>query len=189
MVTKKVKIDKFKAGGEACDCLRPKWGAHRLGYCPLHGPNKKDTLHDRVSRRFIESFGSVHKECSFLPQCCVRRFGSRRGKHYLDVVVVTREGTVLAVEVDGRSHSNKRARKYDNEKNASLRSFSVKLERIGLQDDWETKIQQIQTDVTTLNVYAFLFHLYSKMRTRNPSSLKFFASIGPSGNSSAYFRG
>ena len=157
MVTKKAAIEGCKPGGEVCGCMRVRLNAHRVGYCPMHGPNRKPTLHDDVCREVIDGLSSVDPGATCLPQCPIE---TKRRRHYVDVVVVLSDGNVFAIEVDGRSHSNKRARKYDNAKDASLRRYAVKLERIDLQGDWENQIQQIQSDVSKLSGYEHTNHVF-----------------------------
>lgn len=140
-------------GGQGCGCLKGKWTAHRVGHCPLHGPNRKKTVHDDVCREIVDSIRSIDQGASVLP-----RFGmlglrrKRKGpSHYLDVLFVLGNGSLLAVEVDGASHSNKRAKQYDNDKDACLRACGVKIERVNLQSDWEAQVQQLLADVNEMN--------------------------------------
>lgn len=156
MLKKKVCLHKCKqadGGGKGCGCLKGRWTAHRVGHCPLHGPHMKKTVHDDVCRQVVDGVCSVDKGASVLPRFGMLGLGRKRKgpSHYLDVLFVLANGRLLAVEVDGASHSNTRAKKYDVDKDACVRAHGVKLERIDLKSDWEGQVQQLLADVKNLS--------------------------------------
>ena len=124
-------------------CLHSKWRRGPAVHCPLHGPGHKTSLHEKVCRQAVCTVYSMDDCAAVLPAFKMRGVGVTRRNNKpakgpaleVDVVFVLRNSKALAVEVDGRSHRNKRARRKDAQKAVVLRRAGVKLFHIDLMAD------------------------------------------------------
>lgn len=158
LITKSVQIEVHARvpGSDGCVdgrlCLHCRWRRGPPVYCPLHGPDQKHSVHERVSREAVHKVYCLDKLAAVLPAFRMRCAGvtRRKGKPVrgpaleLDVLFVLSSGVCLALEVDGRSHNTKTAKRKDAQKAVAVNKCGVKLFRIDLRQNLTPQFEEFE---------------------------------------------